>query len=188
MAKPANTHKQDLGGSVLKVQAKTWWWYSLAIGLIAADQITKYWISSHMNLASSPWVFTDFFNFTLRHNYGAAFSIFHDAGGWQRYFLGGLALAVSLVLIIWISRVPSHKNWEAVALACVLGGAVGNLTDRIVLGYVVDFIVVHYKEYYWPAFNIADMAISCGALMLVIDAFMPYKSAPHAPSETINKQ
>ncbi len=172
---------------MIKLHTRVWYWYGLAVALIVIDQLTKYWISNGLEM-HTPQVFTSFFNFTLMHNYGAAFSFLSDAGGWQRYLLGGLAIAVSIGLIVWIARLPKDKIWEPIALAMVLGGAVGNLYDRITLGYVVDFIVVHYKEYYWPAFNVADMAISCGAFMLVVEAFRGKKTLPQNSPESMDKQ
>ncbi|NIB40256.1 lipoprotein signal peptidase [Pseudomaricurvus alkylphenolicus] len=145
-------------------------WYLLALLVVVLDQISKHWISANFNYGE-PWVITGFFNFTLLHNTGAAFSFLSEAGGWQRWFFGIVALVVSMVLVVWLARLPAHKRWEACALALVLGGAIGNLYDRVVLGYVVDFIVVHYQQYYWPAFNIADSAICVGAAMLIIDTF-----------------
>ncbi|ROQ17057.1 signal peptidase II [Marinimicrobium koreense] len=144
-----------------------WRWYALAIAVIALDQISKHWVSAALTYGE-PVVFTPFFNFTLLHNPGAAFSFLSDAGGWQRWFFTVVAAVVSVVLVIWLARV-SEKRYEALALALILGGAIGNLYDRVVLGYVVDFIVVHYQDYYWPAFNIADSAITVGAALLILD-------------------
>ena len=135
--------------------------------MIALDQISKHWVSAALTYGE-PVVFTPFFNFTLLHNPGAAFSFLSDAGGWQRWFFTVVAAVVSVVLVIWLARV-SEKRYEALALALILGGAIGNLYDRVVLGYVVDFIVVHYQDYYWPAFNIADSAITVGAALLILD-------------------
>ncbi|MAN52700.1 MULTISPECIES: signal peptidase II [unclassified Marinimicrobium] len=144
-----------------------WRWYALAIAVIALDQISKHWVSAALTYGE-PVVFTPFFNFTLLHNPGAAFSFLSDAGGWQRWFFTVVAAVVSVVLVIWLARV-SEKRYEALALALILGGAIGNLYDRVVLGYVVDFVVVHYQDYYWPAFNIADSAITVGAALLILD-------------------
>lgn len=144
-----------------------WRWYILAIVVIVLDQISKHWVSAALTYGE-PVVFTPFFNFTLLHNPGAAFSFLSDAGGWQRWFFTVVAAVVSVVLVIWLARV-SEKRYEALALALILGGAIGNLYDRVVLGYVVDFIVVHYQDYYWPAFNIADSAITVGAALLILD-------------------
>lgn len=144
-----------------------WRWYTLAIVVIVLDQISKHWVSAALTYGE-PVVFTPFFNFTLLHNPGAAFSFLSDAGGWQRWFFTAVAAVVSVVLVIWLARV-SEKRYEALALALILGGAIGNLYDRVVLGYVVDFIVVHYQDYHWPAFNIADSAITVGAALLILD-------------------
>ncbi len=145
-------------------------WYGLAALVIVLDQFTKVIATQELSYGI-PVVITSFFNFTLAHNYGAAFSFLSEAGGWQRWFFGVIAVVVSTVLAVWINRIEVGKRWEPVALALVLGGAIGNLYDRITLGYVVDFIVVHYQHYAWPAFNIADSAICVGAAMLIIDIF-----------------
>lgn len=144
-----------------------WRWYLVAIIVIVLDQISKHWVSAALSYGE-PVVFTSFFNFTLLHNPGAAFSFLSDAGGWQRWFFTLVAAVISVVLVIWLARV-SEKRYEALALALILGGAIGNLYDRVALGYVVDFIVVHYQDYYWPAFNIADSAITVGAVLLILD-------------------
>ena len=146
----------------------TLFWYGLALLIIIVDQGSKIWVSSSLDYGI-PYEFTSFFNFTLLHNPGAAFSFLRDAGGWQRWLFGIIALGVSGLLVVWLSRLTAVARWEGVALAFVLGGALGNLYDRIALGYVVDFIVFHYHQYHFPAFNIADSAISVGAVMLLID-------------------
>ena len=146
---------------------QAWRWYAVAFVVLLLDQITKHWVSASLTYGD-PVVFTPFFNFTLLHNPGAAFSFLSEAGGWQRWFFTAVAALVSVVIVIWIARV-AQRRWEALALALILGGAIGNLYDRVLLGHVVDFIVVHYKEYYWPAFNIADSAITVGAALLIID-------------------
>lgn len=145
-------------------------WFGLAALVIIIDQITKYAASS-MLLMHEPVAILPFFNFTLMHNPGAAFSFLADQGGWQRWFFAVLALVVSVVLAVWLRRLQAHEKWLALALSLVLGGAVGNLIDRIYHGYVVDFIDVYYNAWHWPAFNIADSAITVGAVMLVIDTF-----------------
>lgn len=150
-----------------KIPTNVWRWYALAAVIIILDQISKQWVSAALTYGE-PVVFTSFFNFTLLHNPGAAFSFLSTAGGWQRWFFAVLAAAISIVLVVWLTRV-AHRRYEALALALILGGALGNLYDRVLLGYVVDFIVVHYQDYYWPAFNIADSAITGGAALLIID-------------------
>ena len=151
-------------------------WYVLAVVVLVIDQLTKWWASAGLTYGD-PWVITGFFNLTLLHNTGAAFSFLSEAGGWQRWFFGVVAVAVSLGLVIWLARLQTGKTLEAWALALVLGGAVGNLVDRAVLGYVVDFLVVHYRHYYWPAFNIADSAICVGAALMIYDSLRGTKSA-----------
>lgn len=150
------------------VPRQAWRWYALALVVVLLDQASKYWMSANLEYGQ-PWVLTSFFNFTLHHNPGAAFSFLRDASGWQRWFFAVIAIVVSLVLVVWLARVAARKPLESLALALVLGGAIGNVYDRLVLGYVVDFISVHYKGYYFPTFNIADSAISLGAFLLIID-------------------
>lgn len=108
---------------------------------------------------------------TLAHNYGAAFSFLSDAGGWQRWLFTVLASVVSVVLIVWLLRLPKDEQVTAAALGLIIGGAVGNLVDRVMLGYVVDFIDVYYKTSHWPAFNLADSAITGGVILLLVDGF-----------------
>ena len=146
-------------------------WYGLALFIAVLDQATKQWASLSLDY-NTPLVFTSFFNFTLLHNPGAAFSFLSESGGWQRWLFGIIALVVSLGIIVWLSRLASDKKMEALALALILGGAIGNLYDRVALGYVVDFIVFHYEHHYWPAFNIADCGISIGAALLIVDMFL----------------
>jgi signal peptidase II len=111
-----------------------------------------------------PW-----FNLTLLYNQGAAFSFLDGAGSWAAWMLGTLAVIVSVALIIWMLRTPPQKRWLLASLALILGGALGNVIDRIHQGYVVDFLLFHYKTWYFPAFNFADSAITAGAIMLVMD-------------------
>lgn len=145
-------------------------WYALALLVLGLDQLSKGWIVAHFEYGQ-PWEITRFFNLTLLHNTGAAFSFLSDAGGWQRWFFTTVAAVVSVVLVIWLARVKDTNRMESLALALVLGGALGNLYDRVALGYVVDFIVIHYEHHYWPAFNIADSAIVAGAGLLLIGGF-----------------
>lgn len=109
------------------------------------------------------------FDLTLLYNKGAAFSFLSQAGGWQRWFFAIIAIVISGVLLVWMARTPAQQRWLGCSLALVLGGALGNLYDRIVHGYVIDYISLHYDQYYFPAFNLADTAISIGAVMLIID-------------------
>jgi len=148
-------------------KALVWFWLSLLVVIL--DQVTKVWVSANLALYQSI-VVLPFFNLTLLHNEGAAWSILATAGGWQRWFLSGLAILISGVIVIWLSRLKRQQRWLACALALILGGALGNVIDRLMYGYVVDFIDVYYQQWHWPAFNIADSAISVGAVMLLIDA------------------
>jgi len=111
------------------------------------------------------------FNLTYVRNTGAAFSFLSEAGGWQRWFFAVLAFTISIVLTVWLYRLKKHETLLAVALALVLGGAVGNLIDRLAYGYVIDFLDVYYQSWHWPAFNVADMAISLGVFLMLLESF-----------------
>lgn len=144
---------------------------ALAIILVLLDQWTKT-LASHQLTYGSPVEVLPFFNLTLQHNTGAAFSFLADAGGWQRWFFTTISAVVSVVLMVWLSRLSNQQRLLAVSLSCILGGAVGNLWDRFFQGYVVDFISVHYNAWYFPAFNIADSAITIGAALMILDMFI----------------
>ncbi len=150
-------------------------WYCLALVLILLDQYSKSMASEAMVYGEQIFV-TPFFNWTLLHNTGAAFSFLSDAGGWQNGFFCTVAAAVSTYIIYWIYQTPRSQPWQGLALALVLSGALGNLYDRLSLGYVVDFIQLHYQQYYWPAFNVADSAICVGAFILIISSFFSDQS------------
>jgi len=144
--------------------------------IIVLDLASKAVVSQYFTLYETIAVIPGWFNLTLAHNSGAAFSFLANESGWQRWFFAIIALIVSIIIFFWIKRLQKHERWVAIALALVLGGALGNLWDRLTLGYVVDFLDFYYqnsrqKAMHWPAFNIADMAISIGAFMLIIDAF-----------------
>jgi len=149
----------------------------LTVVIVALDLVTKAIVSEHFSLYETLVIIPGWFNLTLAHNAGAAFSFLADESGWQRWFFAIIALVISIVLLFWIKGLQSHERWMAIALALVLGGALGNLWDRLTLGYVVDFLDFYYKTHHWPAFNIADMAISIGAVMLIIDALL-HKQEP----------
>ncbi|WP_116367373.1 signal peptidase II [Parahaliea mediterranea] len=157
-----------------------WPWYLLALVVIALDQYTKGLASASLEYARPVAVFS-WFNLTLHHNSGAAFSFLSDAGGWQRYFFTAIAVGVSALLVVWLYRLQRGQWLLALSLALVLGGAIGNLWDRLVLGHVVDFISLHYAGYYFPAFNLADSAITGGAIGLILDSFLGRPAA--APEE-----
>ena len=154
----------------------TWLWLSLLV--IAADQISKHWFVASFDLYEQVVVIPDLFSWTLAYNRGAAFSFLANETGWQRWFFALIAFVVSAVLLVWLKRLKANETWMAIALALVLGGAIGNVYDRVVLGHVVDFILVHWKtQWYFPAFNIADSAITVGAVMLMLDMFRGNKQA-----------
>ena len=142
-------------------------WLALALIVCVFDQLTKLAASARLEYAI-PHAVMPSFNLTLLHNTGAAFSMLHDADGWQRWFFAVNALVVSCGLCWWLVRMDRSDRFEVCALVFILGGAVGNLIDRVRLGYVVDFIQVYYGQYSFPAFNIADAAISVGAIMLLL--------------------
>jgi signal peptidase II len=150
-------------------------WCLLTISLVALDQYTKSLASEYLAYAQ-PVVVSDYLNWTLLHNTGAAFSFLNDAGGWQNGFFCLVALVVCSYIVYLLYRVgisgEDRWNYSPLALILVLAGAVGNLYDRLTLGYVVDFIQLHYQHYYWPAFNVADSAISVGAVMLILSTLL----------------
>lgn len=144
-------------------------WLSLSVVVIVLDQITKY-IAEARLVYAEPLAVVPSFNLTLLYNRGAAFSFLSDASGWQRWFFVTISLAASIFLVCWLRRLGSEQRLLALALALVLGGAVGNLVDRLLLGHVIDFIQLYYRDFYFPAFNVADSAITVGAVLLVWDA------------------
>ncbi len=150
-------------------------WIWLSVAVVILDQLTKYIASTSLHLYQVVDVMP-MFSWTLRHNTGAAFSFLADAGGWQRWFFALIAVVVSVVIFLWIKRLQQHEKWQAIALALILGGAIGNVIDRVWLGYVVDFILVYYKQWEYPAFNIADSAIFIGVVMIIIDAIREYRA------------
>jgi len=139
----------------------------IALVVIILDQLSKLWASSVLGYAQPVPVFPGF-NLTLMHNPGAAFSFLGDAGGWQRWFFLALALGVSGWLALWLRKLGEGERWMGLALSLLIGGALGNAIDRVYLGYVIDFIDWYCCDYHWPAFNIADSAISIGAVLLFI--------------------
>ncbi|MGF6394746.1 signal peptidase II [Pseudomonas plecoglossicida] len=152
-----------------------WLWLSLLV--LVLDQATKLYFNSALSMYQQIVVIPDYFSWTLAYNTGAAFSFLADSSGWQRWLFALIAVVVSGVLVVWLKRLGRNETWLAVALALVLGGALGNLYDRIVLGHVVDFILVHWKNiHHFPAFNLADSAITVGAVMLALDMFKSKKS------------
>ncbi len=149
-------------------RVRVWPWYLLSVGVFLLDHLTK-WMAGSSLQYGQPVEVLPVFDLMLVHNRGAAFSFLSDAGGWQRWFFAAIAIGVSGWIGWWLRSLPAGKAWLATGLALILGGAVGNLVDRLVLGHVVDFISVHWGPHYFPAFNIADSAITVGAGMMIID-------------------
>ena len=147
---------------------RNWLWVTLLV--IILDQLTKLGAEALLTFRQ-PMAVMPMFNFTLVYNQGAAFSFLSNAGGWQRWFFIILSSVVSIVLIIWLSRIKASEKLETLAIAMILGGALGNLIDRVFYGHVIDFIDWYYKEHHWPAFNIADSAITVGAILLIYNSF-----------------
>ena len=152
-----------------------WVWLSLLVFVL--DQASKYWFSSNLHLYQRVEVIPGLFDWTLAYNTGAAFSFLADAAGWQRWLFSFIAIAVSLILVLWLKRLKTGESLLALGLALVLGGALGNLFDRVAFGQVIDFILLHWhSRWYFPAFNLADSAITLGALVLGLDMLKGKKS------------
>ena len=158
-------------------------WLAVAGLVIVLDWYTKQWASESLVLYRPNPVFS-WLNWTLAHNFGAAFSLLNDAGGWQRWLFTVLAVVVTVVLLVWLFRLKAGEWRAGLALGLIIGGAIGNVVDRISLGYVIDFIDVYYKGWHWPAFNVADSAISCGIALILLDALiMTLKTPPEMSDE-----
>jgi len=151
-------------------------WLGLALVLVVLDVWTKHLASTQLELYRAepvwPWL-----NLTLAHNSGAAFSFLADQGGWQRWFLSAAALIIVGIFLVWLKRLPDPARLLPSAIALILAGAVGNLIDRVRFGYVIDFIDVHAYGYHWPAFNLADSAIVMGVALILVEGFIPNRSA-----------
>jgi signal peptidase II len=145
-----------------------WLWLSALVIII--DQLTKRVVDTTMQLYQSIELIP-YFQLTYLRNQGAAFSFLSGAGGWQRWFFIGLAVIASVFICIWLKKLHRSQRWEAIAWALVLGGALGNLIDRILYGYVIDYLDVYVGDWHWPAFNVADSAITVGVVMLLLDSF-----------------
>ena len=147
-----------------------WAWYALAAVIVVLDQLSKYWVQisffefERINLLP-------ILDFTLVYNKGAAWSFLSEAGGWQRWLFTAISSAVSIVLVVWIHRLVAVQKLLLIALTLILAGAIGNLIDRVLLGKVVDFVLFYYDGHYFPAFNVADSAITVGAIFMLADVF-----------------
>lgn len=142
-----------------------WLWISLLV--IVLDRLSKFWIMHHLDLFE-PKRLTSFLNLTLAYNRGASFGFLNQATGWQNIFFGSVAVVASIVIIIWLVKLPAKAYWKNIALCLILGGALGNAWDRADFGFVIDFISVHWQNWYFAVFNVADSAISVGAVMLLL--------------------
>ena len=151
--------------------SRLWPWLLIVIVIIGLDQWTKVLADTQLKYGV-PVEILPVFNLTLQYNEGAAFSFLSDAGGWQRWFFTAVSSIVSIVLVVWLFRLTAKEKLLAASLSLILGGAIGNLWDRVELGHVVDFISVHYQSHYFPAFNIADSAITVGAVFMLLDMFL----------------
>jgi len=146
--------------------ALNWLWLSSLI--VFVDRLTKI---NAVSEAYHGFSITPFLNFTLAYNKGAAFSFLSQAGGWQKYFFIGISIVVSVGILIWLYQLPKHAKLEAISVSCILGGAIGNLWDRVQLGAVIDFIDFYVANWHWPIFNVADIAISIGTGLLIVSYF-----------------
>ncbi|MCP4324853.1 MAG: lipoprotein signal peptidase [Alteromonadales bacterium] len=164
-------------------------WLWLTAIMLILDQVTKYWTVEALQLHES-YEILSFFNFTYARNYGAAFSFLGDAGGWQKYLFTTIAFAVSAFLLYSLKKNSVNKRWENIAFTLVLSGAIGNVMDRLMFGYVVDFLDFDLGFYRWPTFNVADIAIFIGAAMIILDSILhPEKTNPEKTNpEKDNKE
>jgi signal peptidase II len=161
-------HDDGVNSEMAAQRRSRFFWLLVAVTVIVLDQITKYFANTMLDYASPVEIFP-VLNITLHYNPGAAFSFLSDAGGWQRWLFSVIALAVSAYICVWMMRLRREQWLLSLALALVLGGALGNLWDRLYLGYVIDFVSVHWGDSYFPTFNIADAGISVGACLLLLD-------------------
>lgn len=153
---------------------KKGYWFVIAFLVVLIDQTTKHWALLYL-VPYQPIAVMPMFNLTLVYNTGAAFSFLSQAGDWHRWFFTGFSLIMSIVLSIWILRLALKEKCQLLALSFILGGAVGNLIDRALFGFVVDFIDIYYGDHHWPVFNMADSAICIGALLLFIDRLPSFR-------------
>lgn len=153
-----------------KVQKTSLHWCWLSLVVILVDQLSKYFAVNHLMLYHAKAV-TPFLNLTLMYNPGAAFSFLSRSGSLALWLFSIIALIVSVFILVWLHKMPANKPWLACGLALVLGGALGNLCDRFIYGYVIDFFDFYFHNWHFFAFNVADAAITVGAILLFIDAF-----------------
>lgn len=145
-------------------------WLWIAVIVFGLDRLTKHLAEEYLD-AYSALAITPGFNLILSYNKGAAFSFLDQAPGWQMWFFGGIALVVSIAIIVWLSKLSYRDRWISIALSLIVGGALGNLWDRLNYGHVIDFIQWYVSDFYWPVFNVADSAVCIGALMMFVSTF-----------------
>lgn len=150
-------------------------WLWLTIVIIVADLGIKQLVLSDLNL-NEPHPIMPFFNIMYAQNFGAAFSFLADEGGWQRWFFAGIAIGISIILMVMMYRQSAQKRLSNIAYALIIGGAIGNLSDRLVHGFVIDYLDFYVGNWHWPTFNLADMAICIGAALVIFEGFLPDKS------------
>jgi signal peptidase II len=168
---PKKKGSGEAAGSGKKSSGKGQWrWLWLTFAVIILDRLTKSMATYYFSTMSTKNIFF-WLNFDLVHNDGAAFGFMQDQSGWQLWIFVGIALAVSIGILMWLWRSSSMHPLTASALSLILGGALGNLYDRITTGYVIDFIDLHYNDYHWPSFNLADSAICIGLVLLLLSSF-----------------
>lgn len=166
----SGTGPEPSGGSRWLAGASHWLWLSALV--VVLDQLSKRWILQNLQLFERIEL-TPFLDITHLRNEGAAFSLLSQASGWQRWFFIAVAVGVSVAIVVWLRRLPARGQWLlAVGLVLILGGALGNLVDRVLYGNVVDFIFFNYERWYFPAFNVADSAITVGAAMIILDSVL----------------
>jgi len=162
------------------------WFLLLSLFVVFLDQVSKIWIVNNLALYQDINIWP-VFDITYVQNPGAAFSFLSDAGGWQRWFFTVIAVIISVLLTYWIVKTPAQQKLLLTSYSLILGGAIGNVVDRINYGYVVDFLHFYYKSWNFPAFNIADIAISCGAALLILEAFLEHKNQSASKTENVKQ-
>lgn len=168
-------------GRGLNNNQRFWWWMAFATSLVLLDQWTKQYFNTHLYYAER-WNVLPFFDFTLLYNPGAAFSFLADGQGWQKWFFISIALGASALIITLLRKTPQQILFS-LSMSLIMGGAIGNVLDRFQHGHVVDFLLFYWNNSYFPAFNVADICITCGAILMVLDEFLRLRKKKHEPKE-----
>jgi signal peptidase II len=180
MNEPTPSAPSSAHATTVAREASGWIWLPLTVVIIAADQLSKAWIVKHF-VPYERLHLLPVLDITLWFNTGAAFSFLQDASGWQRWLFVALAVVVGAGLLVWLGRLKGRTQWLLCSsLALILAGAIGNVIDRLRIGHVVDFILAHWNNSYFPAFNVADSAITVGAVFLLLDAWRESRGAKRA--------